>query len=207
MTLFFQASLCSLASLPIYHQYTAHVPPPPIFKFLEKFCIFSLVLAKISALKMQIFQFEFPRPLIFQGNQCGTHPPKKMSAPLPRVLSKRSLNLRLHLYISGYINDHFGPYIQRLRKWVLPNWIRLFLPPLDYTKNWGWAPSRVRLSSGSIRHCWFFRLQRREKCKEICEIKPLVVKRLEKCLAFYVLPSFGLPECQQPRCEDTQVVK
>ena len=48
-------------SLPIYNQCAAHVPPPPHFQFLEKKnCIFSLVLAKISALKTQIFQIFVP---------------------------------------------------------------------------------------------------------------------------------------------------
>ena len=74
----------ALPSLPIYHQCIVHVPPH--FQFLEKFCIFSLVLAKISALKVQIFQIFVPKTPHFSreirsldptfGNPCSTHPPK-----------------------------------------------------------------------------------------------------------------------------------
>ena len=77
----------ALPSLPIYHQCTAHVPP---FSFLEKFCIFSLFLAKITALKMQISQIFVPMTPHFSrkicsldpifGNPCGIHSPKKFSA-------------------------------------------------------------------------------------------------------------------------------
>ena len=73
-----------LLSLPIYPQCIAHVPP---------FSIFSLVLAKISVLKTQIFQsFVLMTPNFSRkthsldpnfGNPCGTHPPKKSWIPPP----------------------------------------------------------------------------------------------------------------------------
>ena len=79
----FYASRHSLA-----YQFTINAPlicPP--FQFLEKISIFSLVLVKMSALKMQIFQIfvletpHFSRKIRFLdptfGNPCGTHPPKK----------------------------------------------------------------------------------------------------------------------------------
>ena len=73
-------------SLPIYHQCAAHVLP--IFNFKEKFSIFSCVLTKISALKMQIFQSFVPKTLHFSrkihsldptfGNSvANTHQKKK----------------------------------------------------------------------------------------------------------------------------------
>ena len=86
MTPFFQTCQRSLA-----YQFTINAPLMcPHSQFLENCLIFSLVLAKLSALKMQIFQISFPilypsffffeenplpRPTF--GNLCGTHPPKK----------------------------------------------------------------------------------------------------------------------------------
>ena len=73
------------------YQFTIKAPLMcPIFN-LEKYGIFSLVLAKISALKTQIFQI-VPKPYFSRkirslsldptfGILCGTHPPKKLSAP------------------------------------------------------------------------------------------------------------------------------
>ena len=68
--------------------------PHPYFQFLEKFCIFSLVLAKILALKMQIFQIFIPKtPHVSRkihsldpifGNPCGTHAPRKSWMPHPQ---------------------------------------------------------------------------------------------------------------------------
>ena len=61
MTPFFQASQRSLA-----YQFTTNVPlmcPP--FSIFRQFCIFSLVLAKISALKTQIFQIFVPKTPYF----------------------------------------------------------------------------------------------------------------------------------------------
>ena len=87
----------ALPSPPINHQCAAHVPPSH-FKFLKKFCIFSFALAKIWALKMQIFHNFVPKiPQFFikiryldlpLGNLCGTHLPKKnWSAPPPRGIT------------------------------------------------------------------------------------------------------------------------
>ena len=70
----------------------------PHFQILEKFSIFSLVLVKISALKMQIFRIFVPKTPHFSRkirsldptfeNPCGTHPPKiKLSAPPDQSLS------------------------------------------------------------------------------------------------------------------------
>ena len=82
---FFRASRHSLA-----YQFTLNAPLKcPHFQFLEKVCIFSLVLAKISAPKMQIF---IPKTPHFSrkicsldptfGNLFGTHLPKqKLRAP------------------------------------------------------------------------------------------------------------------------------
>ena len=77
----------ALSSLPIYHQCAAQVPP--IFKFLKKNCIFSLVLAKILALKTQIF---VPKTPHFSRKICSldptletrvahTHQKKKVECP------------------------------------------------------------------------------------------------------------------------------
>ena len=89
-------------SLPICHQCHWHVPPFSIF--LEQLCIFSLVLAKISPLKMQIFKIFVPKTPYFWrkicsldptfGNLCGTAPPpKKMSAPSWFVSTFCSVNI------------------------------------------------------------------------------------------------------------------
>ena len=86
---FFHASLCSLA-----YQFTLNASLMcPHFQCLEKFCIFSLVLAKIYALKTQTFKIfipktpsffkENPLPRPYFGNPCGTHPPKKVECPPP----------------------------------------------------------------------------------------------------------------------------
>ena len=77
---FFQDNRCPLA-----YQFIINAPLMcPHFKFLEKWCIFNLVLAKISALKVQIFQIFIPKTPHFSrkicsldptfGNPCGTHP-------------------------------------------------------------------------------------------------------------------------------------
>ena len=84
----------ALPSLPICHQRAPH------FQFSGNFCIFSLVLAKISALKMQIFKIFVPKTPHFSrkihpldptfGNLCGTHPPKKKlsASPPPRCMAQ-----------------------------------------------------------------------------------------------------------------------
>ena len=90
----------ALPSLPIYHQRAARVPPFSIFR---KFCIFSLVLAKISALKTQNFpNFRSQDPLFFKENPLPRpcfwkpvwHIPTKikLSAP-PPVLSSQCSGL------------------------------------------------------------------------------------------------------------------
>ena len=56
----------ALPSIPIYHQCTTHVPP--IFKFQKNFVFSAQLLAKISALQMQIFQFCFQDPSFFKEN-------------------------------------------------------------------------------------------------------------------------------------------
>ena len=88
MTSFFQDSWLSLA-----YQFTINGPLIYLshFQFLEKLFIFSLVLAKISALKMQIFWIFTPKTPHFSrkicsvdptfGNLCGTHPPIKSWVP------------------------------------------------------------------------------------------------------------------------------
>ena len=89
----FQASRHSLA-----YQFTINAPlmcPPP-FSILEKFCIFSLVLTKISALKTQIFPIfvhktpHFSREICSLdptfGNLCSTHPPNKIGGDIGNLL-------------------------------------------------------------------------------------------------------------------------
>ena len=76
-----------LPSLPISHQCTPHVSPPPHFQILEKNAFSALFKAKISAHKRQNFLIFTPRPLIYQGkpapktqtfgNPHGTYPQKK----------------------------------------------------------------------------------------------------------------------------------
>ena len=100
----------ALPSLPIYHHYAALVPPH--FQILEKNSIFSLVLVKISALKMQIFPIFVPKTPHFSrkirsldptsGNPCGT-PTKKKESPPPR----RGFNTVL---ISKYTQKHVKNY-------------------------------------------------------------------------------------------------
>ena len=82
----------ALSSLSIYRQCAAYVPP--IFNF-QKLCIFSLVLAKISALKTQTFEIFVPKTPHFSrkicsldatfGNLCGTYPQKKKKRKKLRV--------------------------------------------------------------------------------------------------------------------------
>ena len=92
MTPFFSGQ-SALPSLPIYHQYAVHVPL--IFNFFREKCIFSLILANISALKTQIFpNFCSQDPSFFRENPLlwpyfwkpVWHTPtkkKKLSAPPP----------------------------------------------------------------------------------------------------------------------------
>ena len=53
----------NLAKMPIFSHH-AHVAPTTIW-ILRKFCIFSHVLARISALKTQIFKLFVPKTPIF----------------------------------------------------------------------------------------------------------------------------------------------
>ena len=85
----------ALASLPIYLQCAAQVPPFSVSR--KKVCIFSLVLAKISTLKMQIFVPKTPHfsrkicsldPTF--GNLCGTHLPKQKLRASPPPLRMTS---------------------------------------------------------------------------------------------------------------------
>ena len=79
------------------------------FQFLEKTCIFSLVLVKLSALKMQIFQIFVPKTPHFSrkicsldptlGNLCGTHPPKKMKSWVPPPPPRLSLMMLINFDI------------------------------------------------------------------------------------------------------------
>ena len=98
MTPFFQANQRSLA-----YQFTTNVPlmcPP--FSIFRKFCIFSLVLAKISALKTQIFQIFVPKTPYFsrkirsldptfENRVAHTHQKKSWVPPPPGRFGHKTL--------------------------------------------------------------------------------------------------------------------
>ena len=88
-------------SLPIYHQSTARVPP--VFNFYKNFAFSALFVAKISALKTQIFKIFVPKTPHFSrkirfldptfGNPCDTQPPRKNWVPPSPVLTKLPTHL------------------------------------------------------------------------------------------------------------------
>ena len=86
----------------------------PLFQFLEKLCIFSLVLAKILALKMTIFQIFVPKIHHFSrkfqsldptfGNPCGTCTNQKSWGPTSGTCShKMNVKSFLQLQLSQKI--------------------------------------------------------------------------------------------------------
>ena len=127
MTPFFQASQRSLA-----YQFTTNVPlmcPPPPFSIFRKFCIFSLVLAKISALKTQNFQnFRSQDPLFFKEN---TLPRPYFWKPVWHIPTKKKVEC------PPQGGSHSGPQWQLPAvtghsgkcQFVLPFWSRLAITP------------------------------------------------------------------------------
>ena len=92
----------ALPSLPIYHQCAAHVPPH--FKFLDKFCIFSLVFGQnFSSHDANFPNFHSQDPLFFKENplprpyfwKLVRHTPtkKKVECPPPPPRIKNLLSL------------------------------------------------------------------------------------------------------------------
>ena len=132
MTPFFQASRLSLA-----YQFTINVQLMcPHFQLLEKFYIFSLVLAKISAVKMQIFQILVPKTPHFSRKIPSLDPTNMRAQILTRMPCVWHALCLLQLYYVQvstklfYINSQCKQAHQSIDKCDHHWWSHLYLPKL-----------------------------------------------------------------------------
>ena len=163
---FFQAGRRSLA-----YKFTINAPLMcPHLQFLEKFCIFSLVLAKISALKTQIVPKTpyFPRKFRSLDPTFG-NPPKKSwlsppTSPTPRGIAwmhsgmqilQTTLSKSLYNFMKRFrIADHFDPVIIQCYKGSILKACNIWKEMWNFADNFDYDHTIIKVVGKILHFFW-----------------------------------------------------